>query len=58
MVNDFDGPSQTFVPVVKCGVTVIVANTGRDPVLMAANDAILPVPVAASPMDGVLFVQL
>ena len=40
------------------GVTVIVAVTGAVPVLIALNEAILPLPLAARPMDGVLFVQL
>jgi hypothetical protein len=40
------------------GVTVIVATTGELPVLTALNDAILPEPVAANPIDGVSFVQL
>ena len=39
-------------------MTVIVAVTGVTPVLTAANEAMLPVPLAAKPMDVVLFVQL
>ena len=36
----------------------MVATTGALVALVAVKDAILPVPLAASPMDGVLFVQL
>ena len=39
-------------------VTVMVATTGAVPVLIALNDKISPVPLAASPIDGVLLVQL
>ena len=39
------------------GVTVIVATTGVVPELVAVNDGILPVPLAASPIEGALFVQ-
>ena len=42
----------------KVGVTVIVAVTGEVPSFNAVNDAILPVPLAARPIDVVLFVQL
>ena len=45
-------------PEVVDGVTVTVATTGAVPVLMAVKLAILPLPLAARPMDGVLFVQL
>lgn len=37
---------------------MIVAVTGVVPVLTAANAAMLPVPLAASPIDGVSLVQL
>lgn len=40
------------------GVTVIVATTGVVPALVAVKDAMLPLPLAASPIDGVLLVQL
>jgi hypothetical protein len=36
------------------GVTVIVATTLVVPALVAVKDGIFPVPLAASPMDGVL----
>ena len=40
------------------GVTVTVAVTGALVVLVAARAAMLPVPLAASPIEVVLFVQL
>src|SRR5688500_6268632 len=40
------------------GVTVIVPVTFAAPVLVAVNDAMSPVPLAARPIDVVLFVQL
>jgi len=42
---------------VKVGVTVIVATTEDVPAFVAVNDAIFPVPLAARPIDGVLFVH-
>ena len=54
MVKVFDGPLQ---PTGKVGVTVMVATTGAVPALTAVKEAILPVPEAANPMPGVLFVQ-
>ena len=47
-------PGQPFT----VGVTVMVAVTGVVPVLIAVKAAILPVPLAASPIAGLLFVQL
>ena len=40
------------------GVTVIVAVMGSAVALVAVNDAILPLPLAAKPMDVLLLVQL
>jgi hypothetical protein len=40
------------------GVTVIAALTGDEPVLIALNDPILPVPLDDKPIEGALFVQL
>ena len=40
------------------GVTVTVATTGAVPVFIALKLAILPVPLAARPMEGSLLVQL
>ena len=51
-------PVQVTPPLVKLGVTVIVAVTGAVPVLIAVKEAMSPVPDAASPMDGLLLVQL
>jgi hypothetical protein len=50
----------TGVPVhpFAAGVTVTVAVTGAEVVLAAVNEAILPVPLAARPMDVVLLVQV
>ncbi len=42
----------------NCGVTVTVATTGAAPVLIALKLAILPLPLAARPIEGSLFVQL
>ena len=50
-------PVNTIFPA-KVGVTVTVATTGAVPGLVAVNEAILPVPLAAKPMAGVLFTQL
>lgn len=40
------------------GVTVMVATAGTLPLLIAANDVMLPVPLPARPMLVLLFVQL
>ena len=40
------------------GVTVIVATTGALVTLVATKLAMLPLPAAANPIDGALFVQL
>lgn len=58
MVKVTGVPVQVVPPLVKLGVTVIVAVTGAVPVLVAVNEAILPVPLAARPIEVVLFVQL
>ncbi len=54
MLNDLGVPGQP----VADGVTVMVAVAGTLLLLMAVNEPILPVPLAASPMDGLLFDQL
>lgn len=54
MVNDNGVPVQLFA----VGVTVIVAMTGAAPVLVAVNEAMFPVPVAASPIVALLLVQV
>ena len=53
MVNDCGVPAQPS----NEGVTVMVAVTGAVPELVAVNEAMLPVPLAASPIVGVLFVH-
>jgi hypothetical protein len=40
------------------GVTVIVATTGEVLLFVAGKEVMLPVPLPASPMDGVLFVHV
>lgn len=54
MVNDPGVPEQLLAE----GVTVMVAETATLPVLTALNEGIGPLPLAARPMDGSLFVQL
>ena len=51
-------PVQVTPALVYVGVTIIVAVTGAPVALVAVKDAMLPVPAAASPIDGVLLVQL
>ena len=50
MVNDSGVPTHPFA----VGVTVIVAITVAVPLLVAVKEGMFPVPLAASPMDGVL----
>ena len=40
------------------GVTVIVATTGVVPALVAVKEGTFPDPLAARPMEGVLFTQV
>jgi hypothetical protein len=58
MVNVLDVPAQLTPAFVKVGVTVIVAVTAVLVKLVAVKEAMLPVPLAARPIDGALFVQL
>src|SRR5688572_13068799 len=51
-------PTQLTPPLVYVGVTVIVATTGALVKLTATKLGILPVPLAANPIDGRLLVQL
>jgi hypothetical protein len=53
MVNVCAIPAHVFA----VGVTIKVAVTGVVPVFVAENGAILPVPLVANPMLGVLFVH-
>ena len=48
----------TGAPLPNDGVTVTVATTGAVVAFVAVKLAILPVPLAARPMEGVLFTQL
>ena len=57
MVNVVDGPAQLTPPLVKVGVTVIVAVTGAVPLFTAVKAAIFPVPLAAKPIDVFVLVQ-
>jgi uncharacterized phage infection (PIP) family protein YhgE len=54
MVKLCGAPKQPFIS----GVTVMVAVTGFAPVLIAVKEVISPEPEAASPIEGVLLVQL
>ena len=58
MVNVPDIPTQLTPALVNVGVTVIVAITGVMVLLVATNVGIFPEPLAAMPIDGVLFSQL
>ena len=54
MLKEEVTPTQVF----KVGVTVILAVTGVEEVLMAVNADILPVPVSGNPMEALLLVQM
>ena len=54
MVKDWGGPVHPLAE----GVMVMIAMIGLLVELVAVNDGILPLPLAASPMAGLLFVQL
>ena len=58
IVNVFAVPVHVTPLFVYDGITVMVAVMGALVVFIAVKDAILPVPLAARPIDGVLFVQL
>ena len=51
-------PVQLTPPLVKVGVTVMVATTCPGVLFMAVKLAIFPTPLAANPIDGREFVQL
>ena len=51
-------PVHVSLPLVYVGVTTTVEVTVLDVLLTAVNEAIFPVPLAANPIDVVLFVQL
>ena len=58
MVNVIGVPVQVTPALVYEGVTVTVATTGALVALVAVKLAMFPLPLAARPMDAVLFVQL
>ena len=58
MLNVVEVPTQLTPPLVKVGVTVIVATIGAVVLLVATNVGMFPVPLAAIPIEGALFVQL
>ena len=58
IVNVVEVPVQGTPAFVITGVTVMVAVIGADVTLLDTNDAMLPLPLAAKPIDGVLFTQL
>jgi hypothetical protein len=53
IVKDWEGPAQPLAE----GVTVIVAVTGTLVLLMTVKALMSPLPLAARPMEGVLFVH-
>tara|TARA_R100000935_G_scaffold30179_1_gene50508 strand:- start:691 stop:930 length:240 start_codon:yes stop_codon:yes gene_type:complete len=50
-------PEQLMLPLLKVGVTTIVAVTGLVPEFIAVKEGIFPVPVDANPIEGLVFVQ-
>ena len=54
IVNVFGVPGQPF----DIGVTLMVAITTVFPGFIAANDGIVPTPVAIRPIAGLSFIQL
>ena len=58
IVKVFEVPVQDVPPLMNTGVTVMVADTGEVPVLIAVNDGMSPEPLPESPMLVVLFVQV
>lgn len=54
IVNETGIPTHPFA----AGVTVILAVTGRAVLLIAIKEGMLPVPLAARPMEGSEFVQV
>jgi hypothetical protein len=57
IVNAFDTPLQV-APLLVTGVTVIVAVWAVVPLLMAVNEAMSPVPLAARPIEVLSLVQV
>jgi hypothetical protein len=57
MVKDFVGPVQFTLPLLKVGVTIIVATSGVAPIFVAVKEGMFPDPEAVKPIDGILLVQ-
>ena len=57
MIKVCDAPVHVMPPLLYTGVTVMIAVTGDKPVFTAVKLCILPVPLAARPMDGSLLTQ-
>lgn len=57
MVKLCDVPVHVMPALLYTGVTVMIAVTGAKPVFTAVKLGILPVPLAANPMDGALLVH-
>ncbi|MNY24934.1 hypothetical protein D3C86_1586810 [compost metagenome] len=57
IVNVFVGPVQLVPPLLKFGVTIIVATTGVVPLLTAVKEGIFPFPDAGNPIEAVLLVH-
>jgi hypothetical protein len=57
MVKFCGVPLQVTAPNVYLGVTVIVATTGVVPALVAVNEAMSPLPLAARPIEAASLVQ-
>ena len=58
IVNVVAVPAQLTPALVYVGVTMIVAVSGAVVALIAVKEAMFPLPLAANPIDGVLFTQL
>jgi hypothetical protein len=58
IVKDWGRPVQLIPPLVSTGVTVMVPVTGELPELIPLKEEISPVPFAARPIEGLLFVQV
>ena len=58
MVNCLAVPPQVLPPLVKYGVTMIIATIGEVPVLVAVNIGIEPLPSDARPIELWLFVHV
>lgn len=57
MVKFLGVPEQVTPPFSKLGVTVMVAVTGAEPLLVAWNDGIWPVPLAPRPIEVLVLLQ-